>query len=211
MVAGLAVPRSPLAKTGIIRPFATVTGRGCPPRALLPTCVRVLSFLFAASLLAGCTVLGSAERDVSTPRPPAAIAGLTGCPRDLVSWDTQTADLSEGAIPAGFVPRTVVRCYLNLARQVAETDLYTVTETRAPSTPSPMEALALPDREFVGSGACPAYATSPVAVLLMDRAGRTVRVHLPEDACGRPRAAVAAELSALTYGKPVRYLIKVRR
>ena len=66
---------------------------------------------------------------------------------------------------------------------------------------SSKSSLALPDQDFRPGdhGACPAVATAPVFVLLVDGGRHAVRPVLPEGPCGEPRAEVRDALDSLDF------------
>lgn len=141
-----------------------------------------------------------------SPAPPAELV-TAHCPDDGAGLGAggvaPVGGPVPGSVPSSFTATEVVRC--RTAPQPAgkrrDSRLNYAVEEVAPVTPVFLSAIDLPDQDFgFGSNAaCPAVATSPVFVLLVDARRHAVRPVLPEEPCGEPRAEVIEALNGLHF------------
>jgi hypothetical protein len=159
-----------------------------------------------ASLLTGCSVVGPDYQDGTRPTQPAA-AARARCPSSaaqLPAHDDVGRMVGPGQLPHGFRPTHAVRCtwsqtYLDDAVTRAEV---TVEESRSSMIASTLSAsLELPDQVLAPGShlACPAVATAPVYLILVDAEGDALAPRLPESPCGSPRDEVARALADVQW------------
>jgi hypothetical protein len=111
-----------------------------------------------------------------------------------------------GQLPQGFRPVHALRCtwsetYLDDAATRAEV---TVEELRSSTiTPTLSASLELPDQELAPGShrACPAVATAPTYLILVDAEGEALAPRLPGSPCGDPREEVARAIADVQWTK----------
>lgn len=142
----------------------------------------------ALALLTACST--GDYRDAPTDVPPAERTSAARCARDASVFDAT----SHGSIPKDFAAEAVVRCTIpGTIVQLPRVDRYAVVEDTAGSTPELVQALGLPDQEFVSSrSVCPASGGSAFGLILVDAKQQAINVRLPEDPCSDPRTEVIA-------------------
>jgi hypothetical protein len=151
---------------------------------------------------AGGTATSGPASGPTAPAAPASpvptVSGGTVVPGEVacVGWPSGTP---AGSLPASFVPVTVERCVLG-AEPVSGKGLWsTATLERTDSDLATLiSALRRPSVTHM-SGACPALAEIPPAVVLISATGQKLIPKLPVTGCGLIQSQVTLALGALHW------------
>lgn len=160
--------------------------------------------IFALACATGCTDQ-NAERDAELPGVEAPVVRAQ-CPADAspmgVAVTPRNPPTTSGEIPKSYVARKVIVCEvtdLGPGEKPGEIH-YTIVTKEAPITEALLQALKLPNREFIhaDSGSCRMDYQPLPYILLVDASGAAVHPRIPVDACGKVRVEVERALSNLT-------------
>jgi hypothetical protein len=161
--------------------------------------------IVAGVVLIGFALTGCSDSPVAPEYlPPGQCPPLTAGPT--------VSPAPPGALPGDFAAVEVRRCTYTM-----------LLAPQSPAAPSPAAAdrgwvwqsvqrsagplddlvralrLPPPERDDSGDTVCPAVATAPVTLALVDAAGRAVLPAVPATACGQPLPEVTAALEALSW------------
>lgn len=176
-----------------------------------------LDLKVAAALVALAVVITSCTRSYSAPPEvrvtptvavPAAPIVAPRCPPDGAGLaHGQGKPLAEGSQPTGFVATGVIRCAVTSERQRADgAEVSTIRQESGQSSAALLDALGLDDLRVSNPTstnqpgvACPASYSFPFFLLLVDKAHRAYRPHIPVTPCGNPQQPVLDALTAMTW------------
>jgi hypothetical protein len=186
--------------------------RDAAPLVRRRTRLTGLVVLASAVSLSSCALDGQRVRDAAV-RPDEAPLVAARCPDRVADVEDSSAPgIVSGRRPTGFPATHVIRCSTETDDRGSGTVTVTVVVDEGPLSGAFEEALALPDQVFVrpDGAACTADGLVLPLLLITDGGARAYRPHLPVDACGKPRPAVARALDALPLTRTQTYVLTSR-